>query len=70
MTFKCHKIEENDYEKTQVLYPVHDIFYHPNSDQFCGTIGGDNKIYFWDYKEKNKIKEFKFKNPVTAAKFN
>jgi len=54
MTFKCHKVKEG---LTDVLYPVHDICFHPNNQasSFVSTCGGDGIIYFWDYKTKNKI---------------
>ena len=51
MTFKCHKVEEklqammNQSQKKQaVLYPVHDLLFHPNQQHgkgFVATVGGD-----------------------------
>ena len=67
MTFKCHKVEETT---KNVLYPVHDIGFHPNNmaSGFVSTVGGDGFMYFWDYKQKNKLKTFSFnKQPVTRA---
>lgn len=48
MTFKCHKVENGS---NSVLYPVHDIGFHPSNqaEGFVSTIGGDGFVYFWDF---------------------
>jgi hypothetical protein len=49
MTFKCHKQGEGN---EAILYPVHDIFFHPGSmgDGFVSTCAGDGFMIFWDFK--------------------
>lgn len=73
MTFKCHKVEEKsnnswNASKKNVLYPVHDVQFHPVAKGFVSTVGGDGMMYFWDYQQKNKIKTLNFKKePITRA---
>ena len=48
MTFKCHKKGDG---QQAVLYPVHDMVFHPNpmGKGFVSTVGGDGFMYFWDF---------------------
>ena len=69
MTFKCHKIEENN--NINILLPVNSIGFHPNSKSFVYTAGGDGVINFWDHEAKNKIKTLNFKGvPVNRVKIS
>ena len=68
MTFKCHKTDDPVGHR-QTLFPVHGAGFHPVSEKFVYTAGGEGSLFFWDFIVKNKIKEFKYSPlPITKAK--
>ena len=69
MTFKCHKIEDSS--KNTEYFPVWSIQQNIRNEKWICTAGGDGKMIFWDFMQKNRIIEFAYAGvPVTKAKIS
>ena len=68
ITFKAQYSDDN---RGRVLYPVHSAGFHPTVESFLYSVGADRRIIFWDYKAKQKIRQFQFElASVTKAKLS
>ncbi|CAD8092029.1 unnamed protein product [Paramecium sonneborni] len=72
MTFKAHKVEDNQKGKIQnYFFPVNCIQMNVKNNFFLMTAGGEGQMIFWDINVRNKIRTFQFNcNPIVCAKMS
>ncbi|CAK76891.1 unnamed protein product (macronuclear) [Paramecium tetraurelia] len=72
MTFKAHKVEDNQKGKVQnYFFPVNCIQMNIKNNYFLMTAGGEGQMIFWDINVRNKIRTFQFNcNPIVCAKMS
>ncbi|KDE04671.1 Poly(A)+ RNA export protein [Microbotryum lychnidis-dioicae p1A1 Lamole] len=68
-TFKCHRKDGPAPSKSQTVYAVNAISFHPLGT--FTTAGSDGTWHSWDYSAKTRLKSFDFKGgPIVATDFN